>query len=485
MRDFDANFDANTGHERDNCVNNGTTSSEEDSLILRDKSIELRKGLEQLMEHIQSHRHEESSESFEERYLLLVSSYPPKCLNIAVTLTDDDVMRHGSSLISSTEASLRLPIHLACDKAAPLSIVKSLLDADSNNDGDHPSIHRADKWGDLPIHIACSRASAAPSAEIELYGRRLDALGEAVFDPNSHATANDAVESIRLLLEADKDKKTLSVKDVYESLPLHTAARYNAPVEVISMLLEGGQDGENRGLYTEGLHGQFPLTVACRSGSPRPEVLRILLEHDDASASSSRRRQDGNQQPSTILHKDTTGRLPIHVFMLRNTCEVCLRILLEAMLGRTSRTTYHNRSKFRAVPNRNSILEIGLDSWKRQCNAFLADMDGTNLYERDFTTRDKLDVICAQVRVFYEICVNLELVAWRMSCLSGIRDEQEKSDGGSINTNVWEDGQYKRDRRIVSGTEIIVPNVLSFLEDEPVERILEQFRSYGYLGKKS
>jgi ankyrin repeat protein len=466
-------------------------------LVVRDQSIELRKGLEELMEHIQSHRLEESSESVEERYLLLVSSYPSNCLSMAVTLTDADVMEHSSAVISSgsptttSEATLRLPIHLACDKAAPLSIVKSLLDADANN-GDHPSILKADKWGDLPIHIACSRASAALSAsDRELYDRGWQALAA----EQAHIShPNDAVESIRLLLEADKDKKTLSIFDVYESLPLHTAARYNAPPEVICMLLEGGggqQHGAKSGLYTEGFHGQFPLMVACRSGSPRPEVLRILLAHDDASASNIYRKQD--EQPSTILHKDATGRLPIHVFLLRNTCEICLRILLEGMLGRSrSNNTTNNiraNNNNRALPNRNSILAIGLDAWKRQwLREMIPAMDGTNLYERDFTTRDKLDVICTEARAFWEACVSLELVVWKMSCLSGIREAQETNDQQQeeyCNTKLMEDGGFKRNRRIVSGVESIVPNVLSFLEDEPVERILEQFHSYGYLGKNN
>ncbi len=414
--------------------------NEDDARLLRAQSIELRKGLEELMEHIQNSRHEESSESLEERYLLLVSTYPPECLKVAVTLTDADV--HFSS---SSEASLRLPIHLAYDKNAPLSIVQSLLQADARSNGGHPSVIRPDRWGDLPIHIACSRASAALSeSDQQLYGAQ-----------SSHY--DETVESIRLLLEADKSRQTLDIKDVYESLPLHTAARYNAPPKVIDLLLQKSR----RGLYTEGLHGQFPLTVACRSGSPRPETIKLLLEHDDANARGENHHTTTTDEPSTVLHKETTGRLPIHVFMLRNKCEMCLKILLEHMFG----TSQYG------LASRNSILSIGLDNWKLLWTTqIIPAMDGTNLYERDFTTRDKLDVICEQARIVCEVCFHLELVAWKMSILR----ENEHS----------KDPKWKRHRRIVSGAEIIVPNVLSFLEDEPVERILNQFRSYGYLGKQ-
>ena len=443
--------------------------AEDDARLLRAQSIELRKGLEELMDHIQNSRHEESSESLEERYLLLVSTYPSECLKVAVTLTDADVMEHESSIYSSTpgktssQASLRLPIHLAYDKNAPLSIIKSLLQADTRKNGDHPSVTRADKWGDLPIHIACSRASAALSqSDQQLYG-----MGLAPTLLRMQTNYNETIESIRLLLEADKEKVTLSVKDVYESLPLHTAARYNAPPKVISLLLEKSRSG----LYTEGLHGQFPLTIACRSGDPRSEVLKLLLEHDDANARENQMTswKDEGPQPSTVLHKETTGRLPIHVFMLRNKCEICLRILLRHMFG-----TSHG-----GLPSRNSILSHGLDNWKRLwLTEVIPAMDGKNLYERDFTTRDKLDVICSQAKVVCEVCISLELVTWKMSILSGIHEELHLGE-----TKLLEDTKWKTHRRIVSGAEIIVPNVLSFLEDEPVERILEQFRSYGYLGK--
>jgi hypothetical protein len=33
---------------------------------------------------------------------------------------------------------------------------------------------------------------------------------------------------------------------------------------------------------------------------------------------------------------------------------------------------------------------------------------------------------------------------------------------------------YKRERRIKSGAEMIIPGVLSFLEDEPIAALLEQ-----------
>ncbi|OEU11466.1 hypothetical protein FRACYDRAFT_270753 [Fragilariopsis cylindrus CCMP1102] len=320
---------------------------------------------------------------------------------------------------------------------------------------------------------------------------------------------NETIEIIRLLLEADQEKSTLYVKDVYDSLPLHTAVRYNASVEVIQLLLEndmhikndnGNNNNNNQNsstaavvvkntLYTEGLHGQYPLTVACRSGNVSSQVLQILLDYDSNNSSSSSKQ--------TIFHKDKTGRLPIHIFMLRNTCSKSLQVLLESMLvGR--------------------ILNVGLDIWKYQMKAIMIhSMTSTTVYERDFMTRDKLDIICTQFELLYEKCIVLELVVWKISCVIGIielmtinnnsaNDDNNNHDSNndvssksasiltssssslSLNDIITETDvvpvvyAYKTNRRIVSGSEIIVPNILSFLEGEPIINIVQTFQSYGY-----
>jgi hypothetical protein len=540
-----------------------------DGIKIRKQSLDLRLELDNLMEYIQCHSHEESVSSFEERYLLLISSYPQECLQCAVLLTlsadyDDD-------------SSLRLPIHLACDKNVPLPIIKSLLDADINNQ----SVLKADKWGDLPIHIACSRAAAssniadaeyrqrllehpvvapapAPAEgannnnlnDIQINAAGLNAFARRLEEQNINwrrreqerereqrdATAllkmNETIEIIRLLLEADQEKSTLYVKDVYESLPLHTAVRYNAPVEVIQLLLDndihikynnGNNNNQNNNsavvltvntLYTEGLHGQYPLTVACRSGNLSSKVLKILLEYDSNNYSSSKQ---------TIFHKDNTGRLPTHVFLLRNKCPESLQVLLDAMI-------------------KGRILNVGLDIWKYQIKSIMIhsmNMNSTKngVYERDFMTRDKLDIICTQFELLYEICIVLELIVWKISCFVGLMelimdDSDSDSDSDSANNNnnnnnnhgnnndtalksasiltsssssslddilfsclslllpLYDDERekiktktavtYKTNRRIVSGSEIIVPNILSFLEGEPIINIVKTFQSYGY-----
>ena len=60
------------------------------------------------------------------------------------------------------------------------------------------------------------------------------------------------------------------------------------------------------------------------------------------------------------------------------------------------------------------------------------------------------------------------------------------SSSSSLNDIIIETGvvpvvyAYKTNRRIVSGSEIIVPNILSFLEGESIINIVQTFQSYGY-----
>ncbi|KAL3909917.1 MAG: hypothetical protein SGILL_007897 [Bacillariaceae sp.] len=406
-----------------------------DPEMLAQQSRQLRGGLEDFMERLRRFSNEDHvMESFEEDFCLLISQYPDECLQQAVLLTDwclledaivDDNNDSNNTNNTTSEATLRLPIHLACDNNAPVSIIRRLLEADVEN----KTILQPDKWGDLPIHTACSRNN---------------------------------FEVIQLLLEADVNKQTLHVKDVHESLPLHMAARYNAPKAVLDLLLENDPTKET--LFVEGVYGQFPLTVACR-GNASSEVLQTLLDYDEDKKS--------------VFNIDRTGRLPIHVYLLRNRDRACTRLLLEGMVyGR--------------------IHRVGLDKWKRECQEMLASMKST--YERDFATRDKLDMIAEEMERFLQRAVLLELAVWKSSCVLGVRAYLTEASKGDESTAIpmkqilqtaeamadeqsikFSEEAFKKERHIKSGAEGIIPEVLSFLEDEPIERILNEFQSAGYL----
>ena len=162
-----------------------------------------------------------------EEFNVLLSQYSNEVLQRAVLLTYDD--------------SMRLPIHLACDKNAPFSILQRLLEADV----DKTSIKVPDKWGDLPLHTACSR----------------------------HQT-----EVVKLLLDSDVSKKTLHTKSDNGSLPIHAAVRYRSPPAVIMLLLESSEGRST--LHEPGFYRQLPLHAACRNGA-HPDVIDLLLRYDE------------------------------------------------------------------------------------------------------------------------------------------------------------------------------------------------------------
>lgn len=172
--------------------------------------------------------------SLEEETHLLLSEYSDAELQTAVLLTHDETRR--------------LPIHLACDKNAPFSVLGRLLDAD----GGKASITVPDKWGDLPLHTACSR----------------------------HQT-----EVVRLLVESDASRRSLHHASTNGSLPIHAAVRYKAPACVVMLLLDGDEGGST--LLKADDFGQLPLHSACRNGV-HPDVVDLLLRYDESGETSLR-----------------------------------------------------------------------------------------------------------------------------------------------------------------------------------------------------
>jgi hypothetical protein len=332
--------------------------------------------------------------ALEGEFVLLITQYSKEDLQTAVLLTYDD--------------SRRLPLHLACDKNAPISVLKALLDADLAK----ISITEPDKWGDLPLHTACSRKQT---------------------------------EVVELLVDSDSSKQTLYTKADNGSLPIHTAARYSAPASVITLLLESAESRKT--LLEPDVFGQLPLHAACRNGAS-PDVIGLLLNFDD--------------EKETVMVEDNVGRLPVHLALLHTTkdqMEVVEIILHHMICTRMERK--------------------GLDLWKKEIKNMLTSME---THERDFTTRDKLDIICDAMRNFNERVLTLELAVWRASCLQfdtrflSMEDVLEHE--SSQISGYFDAHAYKVDRRIKSGADIIVRDVMSFLENEPVDEIMDQFKNY-------
>ncbi|KAL3815765.1 hypothetical protein ACHAXA_008815 [Cyclostephanos tholiformis] len=336
--------------------------------------------------------------ALEYEYFSLTSSCEDDVLSRAVLLVHDD--------------SMRLPIHLACDKNAPLSILRSLLVADTEK----VSIGVPDKWGDLPLHTACSR----------------------------HQT-----EVVKLLVDSDSSKRTLYVKADNGSLPLHSACRYQAPASVVMLLLESNES--RRTLLESDVYGQLPLHAACRNGA-HPDVIDLLLRYDEGK--------------ETVMREDHVGRLPIHLALLHS-AEHQLEVVRTLLRG-----MFYNRMESR-----------GLDLWKADMKCLLKSMTAP---ERDFATRDKLDMLCETVRDFMERAFALELVVWSKSCSNGSTSSMKDALDQNVQVRLADDTSsfdarsYRVDRRIKCGSDVIVRDVIPFLENDPVEETIRKIMgSYG------
>jgi hypothetical protein len=106
----------------------------------------------------------------------------------------------------------------------------------------------------------------------------------------------------------------------------------------------------------------------------------------------------------------------------------------------------------------------GLDHWKGDMKRLLKSME---THERDFATRDKLDMLCETVREFVERAFVLDLVVWRTSCAQ--IEENSSSKPGAL------------DRESVGGrSDIIVRDVIPFLENDVSEEFIRKFVNSGY-----
>jgi ankyrin repeat protein len=337
---------------------------------------------------------EEVRLALEGEFILLLTQFSEDDLKAAVLLTHDD--------------SQRLPLHLACDKNAPISVLKTLLDADIHK----VSIGEPDRWGDLPLHTACSRKQT---------------------------------EVVKLLVDSDSSKQTLYTKADNGSLPIHTAARYSAPASVITLLLDCAES--RRSLLEPDVFGQLPLHAACRNEAT-PDVVNVLLSYDD--------------EKETVMIEDNVGRLPIHLALLHTRNESSMEVV-QLILHHMIYTRMERK---------------GLDLWKKDVNNMLRSM---KTHERDFTIRDKLDIICDALRNFNERVLTLELAIWRASCLQfdpRFLSMERALEHESSQTRDFDPHAYKLDCRIKSGADIIVRDVMSFLENEPVEETIDKLRNY-------
>ena len=107
----------------------------------------------------------------------------------------------------------------------------------------------------------------------------------------------------------------------------------------------------------------------------------------------------------------------------------------------------------------------GLNLWKCNVQRMLRSMVAP---ERDFVTRDLLDMLRETVREFAVRVFALDLAVWRMSCVQVEEDPLSERD------------VLGRDRCVRCGSNVIVRGVIPFLENEPAEEAIRKMVDSGY-----
>jgi ankyrin repeat protein/serine/threonine protein kinase len=169
-----------------------------------------------------------------------------------------------------------LPLHLACRKGAPLSVVRMLIDAFPE------SLKEKGENNMLPLHLACACNIAVDSVISELIRLGPEALRIKCRKrlPLHIASASAPVGVVLLILGAWPD--AVRERGLVNHFALHFACnRSDADVHVISALLNAFSDAIRIKNEAENL----PLHCACLSGAPL-SVVRLLIDANPEAVSS-------------------------------------------------------------------------------------------------------------------------------------------------------------------------------------------------------
>jgi hypothetical protein len=235
--------------------------------------------------------------------------------------------------------------------------------------------------------------------------------------------------------------------------------RYNAPPRVIQSLLDCDTTKERKTLFVDSLYGQVPLHVACRCNL-NPASLQLLLDYD--------------VDKKSVLLLDNADRLPLHVAYMY--CPTKLLPSDTTPQQQQQQQHHYEHSSIELILRamiHGRLERVGLVNWKHDMHTFL---ERLSVHERDFNASDNLEMTCEALKILLERAILLELAIWKTSCYGGAHEEEQHevltTMKGCSMKELSED--YKRERRIKSGAEMIIPGVLSFLEDEPIAALLEQ-----------
>ena len=239
---------------------------------------------------------------------------------------------------------------------------------------------------------------------------------------------------------------------------------------MIQLLLDA--DVHRETILMDSMYGQLPLHVACRCNL-HPDSLQLLLDYDSDKRS--------------ILVKDEAGRLPLHAalkfcFVSGNTAST--QITSDTASNTTNTSTGTNKSSteliFQAMLQ-GRVERIGLLQWKNEVNhKMILPLEQGSRDEDNADTAFFLEESCKALNALLEKAFLLELAVWKAQCIRDYDLCRQEAGLGTTTTEITEtfkvtwclSDRQKTVCRITSGADVIVPVVVSFLEDEPVAMFL-------------
>jgi ankyrin repeat protein len=398
-------------------------------------------------------------------------------LEVIQLLLDNDIEK---KTLFVKDVAGRLPIHIACVTRRSVEIVKLLLESDPEKKTIHAKSNFEER---LPIDIA-NHHGPVENVKVLLHfsiGDRIQQLGleewkvrmEELINAMTRNPCSDTrmkliqkiyarlckyeastrnmpralSNALARLLKRQTDSVTedvnaliisytqsvlqeaVLVRDKDGSLPIHVALYYGAPLEVIRVLLDN--DTENKSIF-EMDRKLLPIHIACE-WRRSVEVVQMLLDSDPES--------------KTIHAISREGRLPIDIVGYNNAPVEVVKLLLRVSIG-------------------DRIQQLGLHQWRIVMEELI---DAMTEHDGKKTRVKRTQVIYARVSKYEEIGPSISLLAlaiWRTSCLhwgdKSFQSMQEMEDLWAMD-DAFDPVEYKRERRIKSGADVIIGGVLPFL----------------------
>lgn len=213
--------------------------------------------------------------------------------------------------------------------------------------------------------------------------------------------------------------------------------------------------------------GMNPLHLLCLSGAPNVTALRLLLEHAAAAAGND----NSNRQAACrmLFSKDIFGATPV-AYMCRNQIPGNKKLC---------------KGLFDSIVKRR-LTDIGLDSWKQVVETSMSYAlkhwdDDEDILESDEGTKQlyscRLELIGRVLFAleYHERAESLSLLEcwlwklrWNLPFALGDQQDQEQ---------YHHDTQQRKQCRIHCGSEIVIPNVVSFLPPLKEGEYLNRFTS--------